>query len=86
MRGHSPSTDPSFASLLSCPKAPHNHPHGPILTAPTIQGGKNEKTRSESKPGQHLFVQAAGDVAGHPGEPPARSAPPARTATAAKGK
>lgn len=79
VRGHSRCTDPAFASPLSCPKAPRNSPHSPVLTAATIQGGKNRrKPQSERKPGERRFIQFARDVAGHAREPPARGAPPAR--------
>ena len=81
-QGHSQHTDPGFPSLLSWPKAPHNSPHGPVPTAATIQGGKKKKKKrklqSKSKPGKHLFIQFAWDMVGHPQEPPARNASPAR--------
>lgn len=50
----------------------------PSLQLPPSREDKKRKPQSECEPGERLFVPFAWDVAGHPGEPPARSTPPAR--------
>lgn len=75
------------ASALTRLSHPRSHVlklHATAHTVPSLQlppsreEKKRRKPQSERKPGERLVIQFPRDVAGHPREPPARGAPPAR--------
>lgn len=69
---------PRFPSLLSRPKPPRNSPHGPVLTAATVQGGKKEKTPKREQARKASLRPVCTGPGRSPPRPPARSGPQAR--------
>lgn len=87
MRGHSQCTAPCFPCPLSCPKAPRNSPHGPILTAATIRGGKKKKKKKcEQARKASLHPICTGRGRSPPRASRSQLSPQPNTAATAKGK